>query len=69
MLESARRVPFRAILCRGVLGRFAREIVVISVGSAWPSVCVEVVFPSLSQSSPFPLPSLARLLSLNSGWR
>ena len=40
-----RRVPFRAILCRGEPGGVAREIVVVSVGSGWLPVCVEVVFP------------------------
>ena len=51
-------IPFRGVFRSGEPGRAAREIVVVSVGSVWLQVQVEVVFPSLGWSSLFPVPLL-----------
>ena len=46
-------IPFRPVFHRGEPGHVAREIVVVSVGSVWLKVGVEVVLPSLDWSSLF----------------
>ena len=46
------------MLCRGEPGRVPREILVVSVGSGWLWVCVDVVFPSLGWLSLLPVPFL-----------